>query len=123
MRYVTSLRPWGSYKDGLKHSGKVKSSTINDPFLLKITLGLVGMWSDATATSYAQLLTLGWQYCTLSSLYLLCTSAVSKKHWLVTSIILWLSTVLHPVFVANPRLLRETATYAHPSNGLMPTAN
>ncbi len=47
------------------------------------------------------------RYCTLSSLYLLCTSAVSNKPWLVTDIVLWLSTVLCPVFVANPRPERE----------------
>ncbi len=50
---------------------------------------------------------MGKCYCTLSSLYLLCTLAVSNKPWLVTSIVLWLSTVLCPVFVANPRPERE----------------
>ncbi len=105
MRYVTfSLRPWASYEDGLKDNGKVKASTNHDPFLLKITLGLAGTRADATATSYTPLLT---RYCTLSSLYLLCTSAVSNKPWLVTSIVLWLSTVLCPVFVANPRPERD----------------
>ncbi len=50
---------------------------------------------------------MGKRYCTLSSLYLLCTTAVSNKPWLVTSIVLWLSTVLCPIFVANPRPERE----------------
>ncbi len=56
MRYLTfSLRPWASYEDGLKYSGKVKAFTNHDPFLLKIILGLAGTWADATATSYAPL--------------------------------------------------------------------
>ncbi len=73
MHYVTfSLTPWASYEDGLKYSGKVKASTNHDPFLLKITLGLAGTRADATATSYAPLLTL-WDSATVLCLAGICS--------------------------------------------------
>ncbi len=100
MRYVTfSLRPWASYEDGLKYSGKVKASTNHDP---KITLGLAGTQADATATSYAPLLTL-WDSATVLCLACICSV---RQHFEQT-LVLWLSTVLCPVFVANPRRERE----------------
>ncbi len=73
MRYVTfSLRPWAGYEDGLKYSGKVKASTNHDPFLLKNHTGLAGTRADATATSFAPLLTL-WDSTTVFCLACICS--------------------------------------------------
>ncbi len=78
--YVTPLRHCASYEEGERtvDSRKVVASTNHDPFLFEITLGMVGMRADATATSHATWLT-SWDIAPLYFNCPVCNCAVLQR--------------------------------------------